>query len=111
MKFNTKNGNSMDIKKAASTYSVIADVIIGDNTYSDIKLGIGVMSGYEHRLLLSGDIAGSYTHLCVCDKSKEYGESPVDTEENRKIADFLAELCPESLATEFTTSHRANWED
>ncbi len=112
MKFNLKNTNGIiDIKQAISNYSVLADVSFEGKTYTDIKLGIVVRNGYEHQLLLSGNINNTYVNICVCDKSREYGDSRVEVKENREIADYLYKICPESLASEFTTRHRANWED
>lgn len=112
MKFNLKNSDgAIDIKQAISNYSILADVSFEGKTYIGIKLQISVRNGYEHQLLLSGYINNTYVHICVCDKSREYGDSRVEIKENREIADYLYKICPESLASEFTTSHSANWED
>lgn len=112
MKFEFKNKNgAIDIKQAINNYSVLADVTFNGITYTDVKLSICVRNGYEYQLLLSGYLNDTYVEMCACDKSKEYGDSRVDMKENCKIADYLDLICPESLASGFTTSYSANWED
>ena len=112
MRFEFKNmQGSIDIKKAISNYSILADVTIGENAFNDVKLSIVVKNNHEHQLLLSGYLGNTRVYICACDLTKEDSNSRKSVEENRKIADFLENLCPESLAANFTVSHWANWED
>lgn len=112
MKFEFKNmqGN-IDIKKAISEYSVLVDITIHEDIFTDIKLCIGTKPGQEHQLFLSGFLGATHANICVCDLTKEDHNSLESVKENRKIADFLNNLCPESLAANYTVSHWANWED
>ena len=112
MRFEFKNmqGN-IDIKKAISNYSVLADITIQKDVFTDVKLCIGTKDGRENQLFLSGFIGETRADICVCDLTKEDHNSRESVKENRKIADFLDNLCPKSLAANYTVSHWANCED
>ena len=105
MKFELKNKNViLNIKEPISNNKVLADVTIGNKNFYNICLSIVKIFSRPMQLYLGGTFNKEKKYICVCDKNK-------DGYYNRKIADYLHNICPDSLASEFTNEHKANWED